>query len=87
MNPISLATAPLRKPLTLVRAEGAPDLCRRLSALGIRRGAQVVLVHTTAGGGRVLQVAGSRIALDKTMLSRLFVEPMLTPEDLPEVAA
>ncbi|MEL4505240.1 FeoA family protein [Luteococcus sp. H138] len=86
-NPMSLATAPMGRPLTLLRAEGTPDLCRRLAALGLRRGAQVRLVHRTAGGGRVLHVAGSRIALDKSMLRRLFVEPILTEADLPEAAA
>lgn len=72
--PMSLDAAPLGSPLTLVRTEGSPELCRRLAALGIRRGAQVNLVHATSGGGRVLSVAGSRIALDRSMLKRLFVE-------------
>lgn len=70
----SLDRAPMGRPLTLMRAEGSPDLCRRLAALGLRRGAQVQLVHRTAGGGRVVGVAGSRIALDSTMLTKLFVE-------------
>lgn len=87
MNALSLAHAPIGHPLTLVRAEGTPESCRRLSALGIRRGAQLTLMHTTAGGGRVMQVAGSRIALDKSMLGKLFVEPMLAAADLPETAA
>ena len=69
-----LSSAPLGALLTFVRAEGNPALCRRLSALGIRRGAQVKVVHKTAGGGRVLSVAGSRIALDRGMLERLFAE-------------
>lgn len=87
MNALSLAKAPIGHPLTLVRAEGSPESCRRLSALGIRRGAQVILMHTTAGGGRVLQVAGSRIALDRSMLGKLFVEPVLSDDDLGGSAA
>ncbi|WP_420174731.1 FeoA family protein [Luteococcus sp. OSA5] len=71
----TLSAAPLGCQLTLVRAEGSPELCRRLAALGLRRGAQLLLVHRTSGGGRVVSVAGSRIALDRSMLARLFVEP------------
>lgn len=78
----SLDRAPLGKPLTLLRAEGSPETCRRLAALGLRRGAQVELVHRTAGGGRVIGVAGSRIALDRTMLARLFAEPTAAVEAL-----
>ncbi|MFZ2260926.1 ferrous iron transport protein A [Luteococcus japonicus] len=87
MNALSLAKAPIGQPLTLVRAEGTPESCRRLSALGIRRGAQVLLMHTTAGGGRVMQVAGSRIALDRSMLGKLFVEPAPCDDDLGGTAA
>ncbi|MGO4956056.1 FeoA family protein [Luteococcus sp. Sow4_B9] len=71
---ISLSAAPLGEQLVLVRADGSPELCRRLAALGIRRGAQLSLVNRTSGGGRVVNVAGSRIALDPSMLQRLFVE-------------
>lgn len=70
----SLDAAPMGRPLTLMRAEGSPDMCRRLAALGLRRGAQVQLVHQTAGGGRVVGVAGARIALDRGMLRKLYVE-------------
>lgn len=69
-----LSSAPLGAALTLLRADGTPELCRRLAALGLRRGAQVVVMHDTAGGGRVVQVAGARIALDRSMLDRLFAE-------------
>ncbi|GAA1393609.1 FeoA family protein [Luteococcus peritonei] len=76
MSPtMTLAEAPFGESLTLMRAEGSPDLCRRLAALGLRRGAQLSLVHRTAGGGRVVNVAGSRIALDRGMLQRLHAEP------------
>ncbi|HNV12181.1 MAG TPA: FeoA family protein [Propionibacteriaceae bacterium] len=71
---ISLASARVGTSLTLLRAEGSPELCRRLSALGLRRGARVRIVNPTPGGGRVISVAGSRIAMDASMLKRLFAE-------------
>ncbi|MCI1747551.1 MAG: ferrous iron transport protein A [Acidipropionibacterium sp.] len=49
-----------------------PDLARRLAALGLRRGAQVTLLMRTAGGGGIVSVAGSRIALDHSMLKSLY---------------
>lgn len=73
-NAASLDQAPRGAALTLLRADGSPELCRRLAALGLRRGAQVTVMHDTAGGGRVVQVAGARIALDRSMLQRLFAE-------------
>lgn len=75
LREVSLAEAPARQPLTLRRTEGEPDFCRRLSALGLRRGAQITVVHRTVGGGRIIEVAGSRIALDRGVLNRLFAEP------------
>lgn len=49
-----------------------PDMARRLAALGLRRGAQVTLLMRTAGNGGVVSVAGSRIALDRSMLDSLY---------------
>lgn len=37
---------------------------RRLAELGLRSGARVAVVQHTAGGNVVVEVAGSRIALD-----------------------
>jgi len=69
---ISLASARVGTSLTLLRAEGSPELCRRLSALGLRRGARVRIVNPTPGGGRCGR--GPRIAMDASMLKRLFAE-------------
>lgn len=65
----------MRTPLTLRRSVGEPDFRRRLSALGLRRGARLTVVHRTIGGGRIVAVAGARIALDRGVLARLYVEP------------
>ena len=70
----SLVEAPARTPLTLRRTEGAPEFRRRLAALGLRRGARLSVVHETIGGGRIVSVAGARIALGRDVLAHLHVE-------------
>lgn len=67
----SLASCTLDEQRMLLRADGDPQMRRRLAALGLRRGAQVKLMMRTSGGGGVVSVAGSRIALDRSMLRRL----------------
>lgn len=46
----------------------------RLAELGLRVGAVVTVVSRTAGGGRVVGLGTSRIALDRTTSCRLAVE-------------
>lgn len=58
---------------TIARVGGETRLVRRLAALGVRPGALVTLGHRTAGGGRVVAVAGSRIALDRDVLAGIEV--------------
>jgi ferrous iron transport protein A len=54
---------------------GIPSLAahqtRRLAELGLRAGVEVVILHRTAGRGRVLAVGDIRIALDRATLRRL----------------
>lgn len=71
---VSLQHAPLGVELTFVRLEGNPPLCRRLSALGFRRGAPVSVVQRASGGGRIVSVAGSRIALAASVLEHAFAQ-------------
>lgn len=71
---LSLQQAPIGAELTFVRVEGNPPLCRRLSALGFRRGAPVSVVQRVTGGGRVVSIAGSRIALGPAILRQAFAE-------------
>ena len=77
---MTMAAAPLRTPLLLVDCATEPDLAVRLSTLGLRRGAHVELVQRTSGGGRVVAVADSRIALDASVARRLRVRPILAAE-------
>ncbi|WP_114046137.1 FeoA family protein [Acidipropionibacterium virtanenii] len=69
----SLASCVVDEERVLVRAEGDLRMRRRLAALGLRRGAPVTLMMRTAGGGAVVSVAGSRIALDRSMLRSLHI--------------
>lgn len=74
MDRVSLQDAPIGVELSFASVEGNPPLCRRLSALGFRRGAPVRVVQKVAGGGRIVDVAGSRIALGRTILDHAFAE-------------
>ncbi|HAM43669.1 MAG TPA: hypothetical protein DCM67_01405 [Propionibacteriaceae bacterium] len=71
---IELSKAPLQTPLTLIRADVDPGASQRLSALGLRVGSSFSLISKTAGGGRVVQVAGSRVAVGRTLLAGLRAE-------------
>lgn len=74
MNVVSLQQAPIGAELSFVRVEGNPPLCRRLSALGFRRGAPVSVVQKAAGGGRIVSVAGARIALGAAVAEQAWAE-------------
>lgn len=49
------------------------SIVRRLAELGIRSGANIVAGQRTPGGGRVVAVAGSHLALDAETLGCLHV--------------
>ncbi|GAA4404152.1 hypothetical protein GCM10023168_16410 [Fodinibacter luteus] len=64
----SLARAPIGTEQRVVATAGPTVLVRRLSELGLRPGSHVRCVQRTSGGGRVVDVAGSRIALGRDVL-------------------
>jgi ferrous iron transport protein A len=70
---MTLGAAPLRSPLTLVTCLIEPALRSRLATLGLRCGAPLEVVQRTAGGGRIIGVASSRIAMDASVLAQLHV--------------
>ena len=74
MSGITLDRAPLQARLSVQEAAGAPGTARRMAALGLRRGTQLILLQATAGGGRLACVGGSRIALGAGVLRHLRVE-------------
>ncbi len=72
---MTLNQAPLNTTLVLVGSTNLDDAqARRLSALGLRTGAQVRLVQRLAGGARVVAVAGARVAIGAKILDKLNVE-------------
>jgi len=71
---MTLMQAPLNRTLVLVGSTLDATQARRLSALGLRAGAQLRLVQRLAGGARVVAVAGARVALGASLLDRLTVE-------------
>ena len=71
MAGFSLAQAHLHTPLLLVGGSQCVVAECRLSALGLRRGARLSVLQKTAGGGRVVVVGGSRIALGPQVLEGL----------------
>ncbi len=68
---MDLASAPLDTPLTLIGVGGAATSRQRLATLGLRKGASFRLLTRTIGGGRIVLVAGSRIALSKDLVRQL----------------
>lgn len=66
---MDLGSAPLGEPLTLLRVED--PLHGRLVTLGLREGVAFRLLTRTVGGGRILLVGGSRIALGRDLVRRL----------------
>ncbi|HLZ38429.1 MAG TPA: FeoA family protein [Mycobacteriales bacterium] len=67
----TLGTVDVNVGVTLAapRLQGA--VARRLYELGLRPGTEVVVLHRTAGGGRVVLVDGARVALDRATLLAL----------------
>jgi ferrous iron transport protein A len=71
---MDLARAPLDTALTLVQIDGSAENRRRLATLGLREGAAFRLLTRTIGGGRILLVAGSRIAIGRELVRQLRAE-------------
>jgi Fe2+ transport system protein FeoA len=67
---MDLASAPLGTPLTLLRVDAATSR-QRLATLGLREGASFRLLTRTIGGGRIVLVGGSRIALSKDLVRQM----------------
>ena len=70
----TLDAAPLGTAVVVRVVAGPQALVRRLAELGIRRAAIITPLHRTSGGGRVVDVAGSRIALADGVLRTIETE-------------
>jgi ferrous iron transport protein A len=71
----TLDRVPFGTPVRVATAQSPADLTRRLAELGLRPGAVVRCLHRTAGGGRVVDVDGARIALGRAVLRGVSTEP------------
>ena len=49
---------------------------RRLMELGLRPGAHATVLQRTAGGGRVVEINGARIALDRSMTRAIAIDEL-----------
>ena len=72
---MKLAKGPLhtRAQIVDVSVDGRFDL--RLQELGVRVGAKFSVVNKAAFGGRVINIAGTRIAVDHRSLQQISVAP------------
>lgn len=68
MMPLSMAKT--GEPVTIHRISGKDEVRQHLAELGFVVGSEVMVVNEL-GGNLILQVKDSRIALDKTMASRI----------------
>lgn len=72
MDAITVAEAPLATPLTL--SEVPDEHAWRLSRLGLRPGTGFSILRRSTGGGRIVAVDGSRVALGAALLRGLRAE-------------
>lgn len=60
---------------TVVDVGSDEALRRRLLSFGIRPGVRLTLAQRGVGGARVVEVAGSRVALDRPTSRTILVDP------------
>lgn len=61
---MQLRDCPTRKPLRLTKIDCGNAYSLRLCELGLREGATVVITQKASFGGLVVNVSGSRLAVD-----------------------
>ncbi|MDR0284458.1 MAG: ferrous iron transport protein A [Propionibacteriaceae bacterium] len=69
----SLDRAPVDEPLVIAATAADPRLAHRLMTLGWRAGSPVRVLKTAAGGAKVLDLGGSRIAVGRGLARTLTV--------------
>lgn len=74
LGSVSLDSVPLGTRLTLTDADIEAGPAHRLASFGLRVGSEFSVLSRTAGGGRVVLVAGTRVAVGSTLLSGLRAE-------------
>lgn len=71
---VNLSECPLRVASQIVSVDVGPQYCLRLKELGLRPGARFHLVNRAAFGGVVMNIAGTRIAVDRRSARKIVVE-------------
>lgn len=70
---MTLDVVPAGRTVVLGALQLPPVRERRLAELGLRRGQSIVVLHRTAGGGRLLGIGDARVAVDRATLRGLTV--------------
>lgn len=69
-----LDDAPAGTARAVLSVAADPTLGRRLAELGLRSGEVVTPLHRTAGGGRLIAVGDTRVALARAVLRSIEVQ-------------
>lgn len=72
---MKLAQCPLRQRFRIAAVDVDPKYNLRLQELGLRAGAEFVAVNRAAFNGMVLNIAGTRVAVDHRSAKLIEVEP------------
>lgn len=70
---MSLTDVKRGRRVRFVAAEADPDLCGRLTAMGLVPGAQIDVLQDAPEGPFIVAIHGSRVALGRDMASKIFV--------------
>lgn len=71
---MTLDDAPAGTAWAVLSVAADPSLVRRLAELGLRSGQVVTPLHRTAGGGRLIAVGDTRVALARAVLRGIEVQ-------------
>lgn len=70
----TLREAPVGPRLLVTTVDSGAAPVRRLAELGLRPGALIRSLRRTAGGGRILDIGGARVALGYDLVEAIGVE-------------
>lgn len=71
---MKLSHCPLRRQARIINAGVEPQFDLRMQELGVRAGAQFTAVNRSAFGGVVINIGGTRIAVDRKSARNMDVE-------------
>lgn len=71
---MTLETVPVGTTAVVATLHSSPARRLRWAELGLRPGARVTVRARTAGGGRILGIGLSRVAVDRAVLRAIHVE-------------